>query len=337
MKGRFSDRKILFVDDERHNLTAFRATFRHDYQVTTALSAEEAMELIHTDTFDLVISDQRMPKISGVELLSYVFETNPDTLRMVITGYSDLQAIIDAVNHGKIYQYISKPWKSEEMKLIIDQAFEYQDLQRSNARLQAEKEELEIRAERQQKENLRAQLQNLKNQLNPHFLFNALSSVHTLIDTNTELAKQFVIRLSRLYRLLLEQPGDQLVTVAQDWEFVDHYIFLQQIRFQSALVIDFDIPKEYLNKRIVSSSLQILTENALKHNMLSKSNPLTIRYAVSGDYLVVINSYRPKKVGVASTHHGLQNLTDRYRLAVNKVPEVLIEQEHFIARLPLMD
>ncbi|MFO7940222.1 MAG: histidine kinase [Bacteroidales bacterium] len=337
MEGKFKDRSILFVDDEKHNLTAFRATFRRDFEIVTAQSAEDAMELLETRVFDLVISDQRMPKISGAELLSFVFDKHPETLRMVITGYSDMQAIVDAVNRGKIYHYISKPWKSEEVKLIIDQAFEYQDLQRSNARLLAEKEELELQAEKQQKEHLHAQLQNLKNQLKPHFLFNALSSLHILIDTDTELARTFVVRLSRLFRLLLDQQADQLVTVEQDWEFVDHYIFLQQIRFQSALIIDYKIPASFLKKRLVSASLQILTENALKHNILNKSLPLTISYTVEDDFLVVKNNYRPKQTEVASTHHGLENLKERYRLAVNKIPEVFIEEGVFIAKVPLIN
>jgi sensor histidine kinase YesM len=337
MEGKFKDRSILFVDDEKHNLTAFRATFRRDFEIVTAQSAEDAMELLETRVFDLVISDQRMPKISGAELLSFVFDKHPETLRMVITGYSDMQAIVDAVNRGKIYHYISKPWKSEEVKLIIDQAFEYQDLQRSNARLLAEKEELELQAEKQQKEHLHAQLQNLKNQLKPHFLFNALSSLHILIDTDTELARTFVVRLSRLFRLLLDQQADQLVTVEQDWEFVDHYIFLQQIRFQSALIIDYKIPASCLKKRLVSASLQILTENALKHNILNKSLPLTISYTVEDDFLVVKNNYRPKQTEVASTHHGLENLKERYRLAVNKIPEVFIEEGVFIAKVPLIN
>ena len=337
MEERFKSKRILFVDDERHNLTAFRATFRRNYDIVTAKSAQDAMKVFDDEVFDLVISDQRMPKISGVELLSYVFEKNPDTLRMVITGYSDMQAIIDAVNHGKIYQYISKPWKSAEMRLIIDQAFEFQDLQRSHAHLLAEKEELELQAEKQQKAHLRTQLQNLKNQLNPHFLFNALSSLHTLIDTDTKLARSFVVRLSRLYRLLLDQPGDVMVTLKQDWEFVDHYIFLQQIRFQSALIIQFDIPGAYLKKRLVSASLQILTENALKHNTFSKNNPLEIIYTIENDYLVVKNNYRPKTTGVSSTYHGLRNLTERYELAVSTVPRVYVEGGYFVARVPLID
>ena len=115
---------ILVVDDEKENLTGFKYLFDDIYDVFTAESAAEGRSILEQHDIQVVISDQRMPETTGVEFLQQVRSEFPDTVRMILTGYSDFDAIIDAVNKGNIYYYFSKPWNESEMKMIIENAFE---------------------------------------------------------------------------------------------------------------------------------------------------------------------------------------------------------------------
>ncbi len=119
---------ILYVDDEQNNLVSFKATFRIKYNVHTALSGDEAMQIIDSTPIDVIITDQRMPNMTGVEFLEKVLETHPEPMRILLTGYADMSAVVDAVNKGKIFHYLSKPWNEEELSMSIERAYEvYQE------------------------------------------------------------------------------------------------------------------------------------------------------------------------------------------------------------------
>ncbi|MBC7744071.1 MAG: response regulator [Flavobacterium sp.] len=121
-----SDKKInlLYVDDEENNLMSFKATFRLKYNVIIAISASAGMKLLEKHPVEIIITDQRMPVMTGIEFLEKVLEKYPDPIRILLTGYTDLNAVIDAVNKGKIYHYLSKPWKEEELDAAIQNAYE---------------------------------------------------------------------------------------------------------------------------------------------------------------------------------------------------------------------
>lgn len=121
-----ADKKIniLYIDDEENNLVAFKAAFRLKYNVTTAISAEEAMKILETKPVEIIITDQRMPEMTGVEFLEKIIEKYIDPMRILLTGYADLSAMVDAVNKGKIFHYLSKPWKEEEIESTVERAFE---------------------------------------------------------------------------------------------------------------------------------------------------------------------------------------------------------------------
>lgn len=123
---------ILYIDDEKHNLVSFKATFRRDFNVLIAESAEEGKKLVEEKKPHVIITDQRMPKTTGVEFLSEIKETYPDPIRMLLTGYSDLETVINAVNQGKIYHYISKPWEENYLRNIISKAVEVFNLKQEN-------------------------------------------------------------------------------------------------------------------------------------------------------------------------------------------------------------
>jgi len=120
--------KVLYVDDEEGNLKAFKATFRRDFEVHLALGADEALALLDRVPIHVVVSDQRMPRRTGVEFLAEVKERHPRCIRMLLTGYADIEAVIEAVNKGGIYSYTTKPWDPTDLKLRIEQAYEVHHL-----------------------------------------------------------------------------------------------------------------------------------------------------------------------------------------------------------------
>ncbi len=115
---------ILYVDDEVNNLVSFKATFRIKYNVFTAESGEEAIKILNDNDINLIITDQRMPNMTGVEFLESILDTHPDPIRVLLTGYADMNAVIDAVNKGKIFHYLSKPWNEEELDMTIQRSFD---------------------------------------------------------------------------------------------------------------------------------------------------------------------------------------------------------------------
>lgn len=127
--------KILYIDDEENNLNSFKAAFRREYEVTTAISGIAAIEILKTQSFEIIITDQRMPQMTGVEFLSSIIDEHPEPIRMLLTGYADIQAVIDAINKGKIYQYITKPWDEQQMRVIINNAYEIFSLRQENKEL----------------------------------------------------------------------------------------------------------------------------------------------------------------------------------------------------------
>lgn len=139
---------ILYVDDEENNLYSFKATFRMKYKVLIALSGDEALEIMKTKPVHIIITDQRMPNMTGVEFLEKVIEKFPDPIRILLTGYADMGAVVDAVNKGKIFHYLAKPWNEEELDMTITRAFEkYEEkaeITSMNAKLATSNDQLEF-------------------------------------------------------------------------------------------------------------------------------------------------------------------------------------------------
>lgn len=139
---------ILYVDDEENNLISFKATFRLKYKVFTAIGGEEALDILENNVIHVIVTDQRMPNMTGVELLEKILEKHTNPIRILLTGYSDMSAIIDAVNKGKIFHYLTKPWNEEELSQTIDRAYEiYRERERIkalNQKLSLSNEQLEF-------------------------------------------------------------------------------------------------------------------------------------------------------------------------------------------------
>ncbi|WP_026954702.1 response regulator [Algoriphagus vanfongensis] len=127
--------RILYVDDEENNLQAFKATFRRDYKIFIAISAKEGREILEKEEVDIIITDQRMPEQTGVEFLESIIPIHPDPIRVLLTGYTDIQAVIDAINKGQVYHYLTKPWEEDYLRTVIKNAFEIYTLRKENEKL----------------------------------------------------------------------------------------------------------------------------------------------------------------------------------------------------------
>ncbi len=129
---------ILYVDDEVHNLTSFVATFRQEYKIYTATNGNDALEIMRENEIKLVITDQRMPEMTGIQLLEKLSPEFPDSIRMILTGFSDIEVIIEAINSGRVFRYITKPWDENELRMTIENARQLFELQTRNKSLMAE-------------------------------------------------------------------------------------------------------------------------------------------------------------------------------------------------------
>lgn len=115
---------ILYVDDELNNLISFKAAFRIKYNILTAISGPDAVKVLQNNDVNIIITDQRMPQMTGVEFLESILGDFPDPIRILLTGYADMNAVIDAVNKGKIFHYLTKPWNEEELDMAIQRAYQ---------------------------------------------------------------------------------------------------------------------------------------------------------------------------------------------------------------------
>jgi response regulator RpfG family c-di-GMP phosphodiesterase len=126
---------VLYIDDEVHNLTSFRASFRRSFNIHTAESADDGAKILETEDIQVILSDQRMPKMTGIEFFEKIAHTHPNPIRILITGYTDINAVIDAINRGEVYKYLTKPWNEEDVKNYVQKAFEVYRLRRENIEL----------------------------------------------------------------------------------------------------------------------------------------------------------------------------------------------------------
>lgn len=192
-----------------------------------------------------------------------------------------------------------------------------------------------LRASNLEKEKSQVQFDNLKNQLNPHFLFNSLTSLDSLIHENPTLASEFLRQLAKVFRYVLQNKEKGLVSLETELNFIKNYVALLQTRFGESLSINFNISDEVLDLQIAPVTLQILIENALKHNVINQANPLTINIFSQDKYLFIENLIQHKKQVETSNGQGLNNLKTLYSFLSNN--EVLIEQnEVFSVKIPLI-
>ncbi len=190
--------------------------------------------------------------------------------------------------------------------------------------------------EKLKRENLSAQLNALRTQVNPHFLFNNLNTLSSIIPENPKQAVDFVQQLSKVYRHILEVKDEKSIPLKDELDVLRAYAFLLQTRFGHNLQIDIDVADEKMQKRIVPLSLQLLMENAIKHNIVSADRPLKINVYAENGSLVVSNNLQKKNQLHESTGIGLDNIRNRYKLLSDKIVEVIENGNNFTVSIPLL-
>jgi len=193
------------------------------------------------------------------------------------------------------------------------------------------------RTEQLENENLQAQFAALKNQVNPHFLFNSLSILSSLVHVDAELSEKFIDQLSRSYRYTLEQKDNDLVPLSTELDFIKSYTFLLKIRFEEKFDVLLSVPEvDRQHYRVAPLTLQLLVENAVKHNQMSAESPLHVRISLEDQELVVRNSLQRRPTVAASTGLGLQNILNRYRLLTPRPVRIDETEDTFTVRIPLL-
>src|SRR5919206_1029098 len=137
--------KILIVDDEPANLRLLERLFRRDYQVLTAPSGQEALHLLEQHDVALLLTDQRMPGMTGIELLKRTAEMRPHMVRIIVTGYTDVSALVEAINCGQVYKYVTKPWNNDDLRLTVERAVEHYETNKARHELEEANKRLSSR------------------------------------------------------------------------------------------------------------------------------------------------------------------------------------------------
>ena len=187
-------------------------------------------------------------------------------------------------------------------------------------------------------QQIRTQYEVLQNQMSPHFLFNSLNTLATIIPEDAEVAVSFTEKLSEVYRYILQNKDRELVDLKEEVDFVKSYLFLLRMRYPDNLSFDFDIDKKYHGLTIPPLTLQMLIENAIKHNVVSKSKPLHIDiYIENGKSVIVKNNLQRKESLAKSTKTGLENIRSRYRILGGKEIDVITSASNFMVAVPLIN
>ena len=193
-----------------------------------------------------------------------------------------------------------------------------------------------VKSEKLETEKVISQFEALKNQVSPHFLFNSLNTLITIIPEDQKLAAEFTQKLSNVYRYVLQNKDKDLVSLHDELNFVRAYYFLNQIRFGKNLNMEIQVRNEFLDTQIAPLSLQILIENAIKHNVISSQKPLSIDIYIEDGKIVVSNNLQQKENVANSTKTGLQNIINRYKLLARESVDVIVTSQNFMVSIPVL-
>ena len=190
--------------------------------------------------------------------------------------------------------------------------------------------------ERVKQEQIKSELAGLRNQVNPHFLFNSMNTLMNIVMEDQHLAVRFLRKLSTVYRYILENREEQIIPLRKELEFIQSYVFLQKERFKGNLEVHFDIEENKMELNIVPLSLQILFENAIKHNIISRKKPLRIEAFIRNNKLVIRNNLQRKEQVMDSTKVGLENIKNRYKYFTQERIDIKEDDQYFSVGIPLL-
>ncbi len=194
------------------------------------------------------------------------------------------------------------------------------------------------RSQELEKESLLSQFETLKNQVNPHFLFNSFNTLITLIEEDKESAVEYVQKLSDFFRTILQLRDKSVISISEELELINTYIYLQKKRYGDNLIMNTSIPDVFLTKGVAPLTLQMLVENAIKHNIIATGRPLIIDISVNeNNYIIVKNNVQKRIEEEPSAGLGLHNIKNRYKFLSDKEVEVMISANNFIVSIPMLE
>lgn len=262
------------------------------------------------------------------QLQSIFWKWLASTLAMVVLGSTLHSLTQNLINSNIKYVWLIRTVNITAVNTIIFIINILIETRETKQRLENENNQLKI-------SQLEAQLATLKNQINPHFLFNALSSLKSLMRRNPQMAENYLMKLSDFLRVSISQNKD-LVSLKDELQLCNDYIDLQKIRFQEGLIYETDIDKSSLNDKIPFFSLQSLLENALKHNSLDAAHPLKIRIEAKDEKIMVSNNIQEKFSLETNSQTGLNNLNERLKIHTGEAMIITKDAHFFKVQLKLM-
>jgi two-component system, LytTR family, sensor kinase len=194
-----------------------------------------------------------------------------------------------------------------------------------------------VLSEKLEKENIQSQFETLKSQISPHFLFNNLNTLANLIEEAPKVAVEYVQRTADYYRNILNLKDKDVISLEEELKLIEDYYFLQKKRFGSNLNLMIDVPAQYMHKVVAPLTIQMLFENAIKHNIISQDKPLYISIKANDGYIEVENNLQPRETEEKSSRIGLQNISNRYRFLSGK--DIVIRQNGatFMVKIPILE
>ena len=316
-------------------------SFFKNVDIEDVLQKKETTNDYYTPNNSNNIKIKTTSSFLGLEVLRYynTVKVGESSLIVIVSFPVDIYLKESIVNIKRYFSWISMLAFVTFMLMLGISRLQLRKEFNNNLKVVEEKEQLAIANEKYQRKNAELQLNQLKKKMNPHFLFNSLNSLHVLIDLNTELSQQFVLKLADVYRYLLEDKENNLISVKKELDFLKQYIFLQEIRFNNSLNISitYNCEPKKLNKKIPFLALETLVENAIKHNEITKQNPLSIEVIINNEEIIVLNNYNPRKINEQNSHHiGLNYLKNSYEYyQINSFKTEIIDGK-FKCFLPLL-
>lgn len=198
-----------------------------------------------------------------------------------------------------------------------------------------QKETIAVENEKLEKENAKAKFEALKQHLNPHFLFNSLGALKAMVSNNSPQAENYIIHLSNVYRYLVTHKSHDTVFLKDETEFIQSYLYLLKIRYEDNMRVTFAVDNKYLYYKLAPLTLQLLLENAVKHNVISQASPLHITISTQNDTLIVSNTLQPRIATEGSSNFGLYNLSQQYKFLTGKEIDINRTTE-FSVTIPLI-
>ena len=259
--------------------------------------------------------------------VSFAINLGLFVLTVIVTTRLMVHLLSIPLERGQVFVIITTDFLIAQPILLLLARF---------VKLNFQQQQIILEKEQAKQSALQHQLEALRSQINPHFLFNALNSLTVLIRNKSDRALPFVDQLSWLLRATLLRKDEDFISLQNELEYLESYIFLQKERFGEKFNVDIQIPENWKKELIPSFSLQLLAENAIKHNIVSTNQPLLLEIYPNGEYLIIRNQIHKRRDVTEGTGLGLLNLSVRFKLLKKRDIEIKQDKNYFIVKLPIL-